>query len=372
MLDERNVDTTDRCFICGIEKNVFNRAIDRDAFKAHITHDQNLWNYVYFIIYIWGQDKDDDDGLETYVRKCIDAKDLTWFPMNKALRLAEHRDEGNTGGIRNIFKKDLGALQENIKSKLSLFKEDISRSIGRVENAMNAESETLLQPSRRLRKDSSLSGGYSSAGGPGTGNVTARTQLSMSTERSIISAAAKVADMISTEKPPFSQTAESSITIKIASIRGLYLDASMLQRVSCRVSCATGEFIVQPYELQQLGDGSLAGSDEDEEDRSAVIAFDWKHAPGIVVLPQGTTKQGNSVIRIQVVLSNEPKQGLHDLQEGFEDIALHIGTAYILIEKLMDAADDEESYEADFQYAVPNSSGGRSVAKIHLLVQSRK
>ncbi len=84
-------DTTDRCFICGIEKNVFNRSIDRDAFKNHVKHDQNLWNYVYFIIFLWEQDKDDDDGLETFIRKCIDSEDLIWFPMNKALRLAEFK-----------------------------------------------------------------------------------------------------------------------------------------------------------------------------------------------------------------------------------------------------------------------------------------
>jgi hypothetical protein len=62
---ERIEDTEDRCFICGIEKNTFNRTLDRDAFRNHITSDQNLWNYIYFIIYIWEQDKDDDDGLES-------------------------------------------------------------------------------------------------------------------------------------------------------------------------------------------------------------------------------------------------------------------------------------------------------------------
>ena len=46
-----------------------------------------MWSYLNFIIFIWEQDKDDDDGLEYYVRKLLEKGDITWFPIGKALRL---------------------------------------------------------------------------------------------------------------------------------------------------------------------------------------------------------------------------------------------------------------------------------------------
>ena len=92
---QRHQDTTGVCFMCGIDKQIFDRAADGpNGFWVHTTVDHNIWNYLYFIFYIWEQDKDDDDGLEYYVRAMVDNVDLEWFPMNKALRLNQsHTDE---------------------------------------------------------------------------------------------------------------------------------------------------------------------------------------------------------------------------------------------------------------------------------------
>jgi hypothetical protein len=79
-------DTANICFICGIENLVFDR-IERDGFESHIRQDHYMWNYFFFITYIWEQDKDNDDGFEGYVRQCVEKNDITWFPINKALRL---------------------------------------------------------------------------------------------------------------------------------------------------------------------------------------------------------------------------------------------------------------------------------------------
>ena len=47
------------------------------GFKLHIDNDHNMWNYLYFIIFIWQQDKDDDDGLELFVRTQIANDDIS-------------------------------------------------------------------------------------------------------------------------------------------------------------------------------------------------------------------------------------------------------------------------------------------------------
>jgi hypothetical protein len=52
----RMEDTTNRCFICGITKHVFNKKSDGpNGFKTHIMHEHNMWSYLFFIFFIWQQ-----------------------------------------------------------------------------------------------------------------------------------------------------------------------------------------------------------------------------------------------------------------------------------------------------------------------------
>lgn len=157
-LEERFNDTTEKCFICGIEKNTFNRTLDRTAFDKHTTEDQNLWSYVYFIIYIWQQDKDDDDGLESFVRKCIEKNDLFWFPMRKAIRLAEHQEKGDVHSMKFRFRKDLSVAEEIVNSKMAQFKDQLSRTIGRVEKSLEYEAEVEGRKSRATSRAATSNG----------------------------------------------------------------------------------------------------------------------------------------------------------------------------------------------------------------------
>jgi hypothetical protein len=122
-------DTTQRCFICGIDKHVFDRAIDQQqrGFKHHITQDHNMWNYLYFIIHIWEQDKDDDDGLEQYVRRCVDTDDIAFFPLNRAMRLRLTKSAGED--LRHDLIRDVGKTSENVMSLLAQVESDISESL---------------------------------------------------------------------------------------------------------------------------------------------------------------------------------------------------------------------------------------------------
>lgn len=166
-LEERLDDTNERCFICGIEKNTFNRTLDRDAFDVHTKVDQNLWSYVYFIIYIWEQDKDDDDGLESFVRRCIDKNDLFWFPMRKAIRLAEHQEKGDVHSMKFRFRKDLAFAEEIVNSKMASFKDQLTRTISRVEKSLEYEAETEGKKSRSASR--AAIGRRSVSGGNGGG-----------------------------------------------------------------------------------------------------------------------------------------------------------------------------------------------------------
>lgn len=132
---KKDLDIHNRCFICGIEKDVFEKkAGGPEGFKDHIKREQNLWNYLYFIFFIWEQDKDDDDGLEYYVRHCVDKSDLIWFPINKAMCFG--KDEDSTKKLIGELREDLKSVDQNLHSKVGFLKTEISSSVDAVIEAM--------------------------------------------------------------------------------------------------------------------------------------------------------------------------------------------------------------------------------------------
>lgn len=148
----RDQDMNQVCFICGIEDIVFSRALDREAFSRHTSIDHNIWNYIYWIIYIWQQDKDDDDGLEYYVRHLIDDEDLSWFPMNKAIVLQEHHEKSMNSSLSSVFQQQLTGLEEKIESNLRNFKEQMARTTLRIEQTLAHVDESASQVSKQQNK----------------------------------------------------------------------------------------------------------------------------------------------------------------------------------------------------------------------------
>mgnify|MGYP003385025846 FL=1 len=118
--------------MCNTTKNVFDQTIDHQqlGFKHHITTDHNMWNYLYFIIHIWEQDKDDDDGLEQYVRRCVDSDDITFFPLNRAMRLRLAKTAGE--GLRHDLVDNVGKTSGALLSNLSQMESDISESLNMI------------------------------------------------------------------------------------------------------------------------------------------------------------------------------------------------------------------------------------------------
>jgi uncharacterized membrane protein YgcG len=100
------------CFVCGIPAEIFDRAKatassragggsgggsgsdggegggkEKSGWSFHYHTDHNMWNYAYFMINLKEQDKDDDDGLELFVRHAMEEEDVEWFPKNVAMSL---------------------------------------------------------------------------------------------------------------------------------------------------------------------------------------------------------------------------------------------------------------------------------------------
>jgi hypothetical protein len=142
-------DTVGVCFICGIDKQIFDRAsAEPEGFKTHVKVDHNMWNYLYFIFMLWEQDRDDDDGLEQYVRRAIDANEITWFPMNKAIRLNQAASKEES--MLNDLKKKIGDTENSISNKLDRFQMDINIALEQL-------NLTLKQDHATERKDMTVS-----------------------------------------------------------------------------------------------------------------------------------------------------------------------------------------------------------------------
>lgn len=117
--NERLEETETVCFICGIEQLTFDRYDSSHGFFKHIRTEHNMWNYLYFFIYLWEQDKDDDDGMEQFVRRCLDKNDIAWFPIGRALCLnQESRDE-----IQEVTSEYGGALRDMNKKVMTTINE---------------------------------------------------------------------------------------------------------------------------------------------------------------------------------------------------------------------------------------------------------
>ena len=136
--NERIRDTTEVCFICGKGKQVFDRALNSpDGFKLHVKNDHNMWAYLNFIFFVWQQDKDDDDGLEYYVRHKIDKNEITWFPMNKAMRLEQGDSDIET--LRKSILDDIKSTEKSVFSRIQVMQTDVDGFLDKFTAAMKAD-----------------------------------------------------------------------------------------------------------------------------------------------------------------------------------------------------------------------------------------
>jgi len=78
-------DMQSMCFICGIDGDTFQR--QALGFKHHIKHDHNVWNYLYYFIYLDEKDEDEYTFVEEYISKKMKEGESDFFPLTRALCL---------------------------------------------------------------------------------------------------------------------------------------------------------------------------------------------------------------------------------------------------------------------------------------------
>jgi hypothetical protein len=130
--------TQNFCFVCDLEKYKFNElAGSIQGFKRHIDAEHNMWDYLAFMIFLWEQDQDDDDGLELYVRQSLRERDLSWFPMNTSM--VYKSQYGNQKKGEDEIKYQISNLAEKVDEQVKELKtnmEDMSNAITAIGKAV--------------------------------------------------------------------------------------------------------------------------------------------------------------------------------------------------------------------------------------------
>ena len=241
---ERQRDTTETCFICGIDKQVFDRASDtNDGFKIHIKGEQNMWNYFYFILYIWEQDKDDDDGLEHFVRHCIEDNDIKWFPMNKAMSLNNVEDESDS--LLNDIQNDFRSSESKVLAKIDHCNGEVNNILDRIMFSLAAEEKNRRESmsATSIGRSASMSRGQLSKDRGGSISSlksrasTAPVKKPHVSEPEVLKQSESVSEVQSSRTP---RNASYKILLLVMEINGLEMNTQELQSVFVRISSESG------------------------------------------------------------------------------------------------------------------------------------
>lgn len=131
------------CFICGLSKESFDSS-GAVSFSQHIAKEHNMWNYVYFVIYLTRKAGSKDvaklTSAERYVWNLVKEEDFSWLPKSSSLSL-------------NKKKKDMEkqAITTNENSPLSLDRADgsfelsIQTSLKKLEGNIEGKNKKIMK-----------------------------------------------------------------------------------------------------------------------------------------------------------------------------------------------------------------------------------
>ncbi|RYG94113.1 hypothetical protein EON65_57945 [archaeon] len=112
---------------------------------------------------LWEQDRDDDDGLEQYVRRAIDANEITWFPLHKAIRLNQAATKEES--LLNDLINKSNHTENSVATKLEKFQTDINTVLEQLNQALKGDHALDRQDASRAVTGKSRPSTMVAAGG---------------------------------------------------------------------------------------------------------------------------------------------------------------------------------------------------------------
>ena len=116
----------DYCFICESQTDELDK--EGPGFQPHVDNDHNMWQYLYFIVYLKDLNPEDYNGPESYVADMLgapsfdkdkDSVNVKWMPNKKSLVLEKEGSEGDSDN-----KEKLAAQVDHLQMDLAKMKKD--------------------------------------------------------------------------------------------------------------------------------------------------------------------------------------------------------------------------------------------------------
>ena len=103
------------------------------------------------MVYLWEQNRGDDDGLEHSIRENIEKSEIIWFPNNRALCL-DVDDENIPEQRRKELKNILATWEESFMNKLAQLRAGVTTIVQRsnklcqLSSKCNRQKTSLVAP----------------------------------------------------------------------------------------------------------------------------------------------------------------------------------------------------------------------------------
>jgi hypothetical protein len=190
-----------------------------------------MWNYLYFMVYLWEQDKDDDDGLEQFVRRCVEKQNLSWFPIGFAYSLES--GDAVDSSKRFHMKSQVASLQSGLTEKLKTFESDLTTS---VENLLVTISKAGNNKSAAANKDGegglgtgeddNDSVGTGGGGGGGGGSV------------------------VSVNLNTCGLASDKMLSLRLLALSDIGVPDDELMQITCRIVCDAGMYAINASKVE--------------------------------------------------------------------------------------------------------------------------
>lgn len=130
-------DIKNKCFICGIDRETFDRSAD--GFDWHIKNDHHLFHYINFFMYLRRKERTEYTGPEQYVADMLESGDWTFMPALRAMCLGGEGEEEAEKSEQIL--EGIHSLTRNTVTQFDQLKRGITRKQAEMDEKMTQEAQ---------------------------------------------------------------------------------------------------------------------------------------------------------------------------------------------------------------------------------------
>lgn len=83
-------DIENKCYVCGLAK--FELDTKGEGWYRHIYESHNVYNYLYFLIYLDKKDIGDCSGVEKFAKELSERNDIAFFPIGRSMSIEARKN----------------------------------------------------------------------------------------------------------------------------------------------------------------------------------------------------------------------------------------------------------------------------------------